>query len=241
MAQSAGNQPKILVIDDDSELIEMLGEYLAREGYSVDAAHDGDAGLKKAAQSDWTLIILDVMLPKMNGFEVVRRLRASGSKLPVLILSARGEALDRVVGLQSGADDYLAKPFDPQELVARVQAILRRTSRAVETGDSGEVVSVSDVVLDSGSRTVRRGGVPVEVTAAEFSLLRALMLAAGRVVERRELARDVMGREISAFDRSIDNHVSSLRRKLGPSPEGTDRIRSIRNAGYVYVKPESLR
>jgi DNA-binding response OmpR family regulator len=156
------------------------------------------------------------------------------------MLTARGDAVDRVTGLQTGADDYLPKPFDPQELVARVRAILRRTApAALRTEPVGDVLMVADVVLDSRARSVRRGGSYVELTAAEFDLLRAFLMSAGRVISREELFREVLDREFSVFDRSIDNHVSSLRKKLGPQPDGRDRIRAVRNAGYVYRAPES--
>jgi two-component system response regulator CpxR len=162
------------------------------------------------------------------------------SQVPVLMLTARGDAVDRVVGLQAGADDYLPKPFDPQELVARVQAILRRTTSAVlGSGEAGDVFTMADIVLDSLARTVRRGGSIVDLTAAEFDLLRTFLRSAGRVINREELFREVLDREFSVFDRSIDNHVSSLRKKLGPQPDGRERIRAIRNAGYVYPLPES--
>lgn len=229
----------ILVIDDDVEMTEMLDEYLEPEGFTVEVHHDGDSGLKRALQGNCLLVVLDVMLPRINGVEVLRRLRLE-SPVPVLMLTARGDAVDRVVGLHAGADDYLPKPFDPQELIARVRAILRRTApaalRSVETGD---VFTVADVVLDTRARTVRRSGSIVELTAAEFDLLRTFLRSVGRVIGREELFRDVLDREFSVFDRSIDNHVSSLRKKLGPQPGGRERIRAVRNAGYVYVAAES--
>jgi DNA-binding response OmpR family regulator len=232
-------RPTILVIDDDVEMTEMLDEYLEPEGFAIEVLHDGESGLKRALRGNCLLVILDVMLPRINGFEVLRRLR-SESQLPVLMLTARGDAVDRVVGLQTGADDYLPKPFDPQELIARVQAILRRTAPgALRTGETNEVLTMADVVLDSRARTVRRGGAIVELTAAEFDLLRTFLRLAGRVIGREQLFREVLDREFSVFDRSIDNHVSSLRKKLGPQPGGGDRIRAVRNAGYIYAAPES--
>jgi len=229
----------ILVIDDDVEMTEMLSEYLEPEGFAMEVRHDGDSGLKRALQGNCLLVVLDVMLPRINGFEVLRRLRA-GSQVPVLMLTARGDAVDRIVGLQAGADDYLPKPFDPQELVARVQAILRRTApNALRSEETGDVLTLADVVLDSRARTIRRGGAIVDLTAAEFDLLRTFLRSAGRVIGREELFREVLDREFSIFDRSIDNHVSSLRKKLGPQPGGGDRIRAVRNAGYVYPVPES--
>jgi DNA-binding response OmpR family regulator len=233
------DRPTILIIDDDVEMTEMLGEYLQPEGFAVEVCHDGDSGLKRALQGDYLLVVLDVMLPRLNGFEVLRRLRIA-SQVPVLMLTARGDAVDRVVGLQTGADDYLPKPFDPQELVARVQAILRRTApAALRTDEVADVINMADITLDSRARTVRRGGLIVDLTAAEFELLRTFLRSAGRVISREELFRDVLDREFSVFDRSIDNHVSSLRKKLGPRTEGGDRIRAVRNAGYVYPVPES--
>ncbi len=229
----------ILVIDDDVEMTQMLGEYLEPEGFAVEVRHDGESGLKRAAEASCLLVVLDVMLPRINGFEVLRRLRAT-SQVPVLMLTARGDSVDRVVGLQTGADDYLAKPFDPQELVARVQAILRRTAPgALRTEEAGDVIALADVVLDGRARTVRRGGVCVELTSAEFELLRTFLRSAGRVISREELFREVLDREFSVFDRAIDNHVSSLRKKLGPRPDGRERIRAVRNAGYVYPAPEA--
>lgn len=235
----ATDRATILVIDDDVEMTEMLGEYLEPEGFAIEVRHDGDSGLKRALQGNCRLVVLDVMLPRINGIEVLRRLRAA-SQVPVLMLTARGDAVDRVVGLQAGADDYLPKPFDPQELIARVQAILRRTApAALRSEETGDVLAMADIVLDSRARTVRRGGSIVDLTAAEFNLLRTFLRSAGRVIGREELFREVLDREFSVFDRSIDNHVSSLRKKLGPQPGGGDRIRAVRNAGYVYPVPES--
>jgi two-component system, OmpR family, response regulator CpxR len=235
----ATNRTTILVIDDDVEMTEMLVEYLTPEGFAIEVRHDGDSGLKRALEGSCLLVILDVMLPRINGFELLRRLRAV-SQVPVLMLTARGDAVDRIVGLQAGADDYLPKPFDPQELVARVQAILRRTApTALRPDEAGDLFAMADIVLDGRARTVRRGGSIVDLTAAEFDLLRTFLRSAGRVIGREELFRDVLDREFSVFDRSIDNHVSSLRKKLGPQPNGRERIRAIRNAGYVYPVPES--
>ena len=234
-----GDQAAILVIDDDVEMTEMLTEYLEPEGFAMEVCHDGDSGLKRALQGSFLLVVLDVMLPRVNGLEVLRRLRAA-SQVPVLMLTARGDSVDRVTGLQTGADDYLPKPFDPQELVARVRAILRRTAPAVLRAEhTGDVLTVAEVVLDTRARTVRCGGSYVELTAAEFNLLRTFLLSPGRVISREELFREVLDRAFSVFDRSIDNHVSSLRKKLGPQPDGRDRIRAVRSAGYIYPAPES--
>jgi len=231
---------RILVIDDDAELCELLQDYLAREGFALDAVHDGVTGLDRAVSGEHGLVILDVMLPGLSGFEVLRRLRER-SRVPVLMLTARGEDVDRIVGLEMGADDYLPKPFNPRELVARIRAIQRRASVSVGTGGgpaAPRLVVVGDLELDPGSRSVRRGGEPVELTSVEFSLLEALLLSAGRVVTRDALAEAALGRELSAYDRSVDVHVSSLRRKLGHRRGNTERIKTVRGVGYLYARPE---
>ena len=229
---------KILIIDDDVELCELVGEYLGREGFEVEAAHNGDKGLERALAGEYALVVLDIMLPGMTGLDVLRHLRAE-SRTPVLILTARGEEVDRIVGLEIGADDYLGKPFNPRELLARVRAILRR-SQAVPAS-AAALVALGDVELDPGARTVTREGKAVELTAVEFSLLEALMRSAGQVVTREFLAQTVLGRRFVAYDRSIDMHVSKLRKKLGPQPgnEG-ERIKTVRGVGYIYARPSEV-
>src|SRR5438445_2257831 len=224
---------RILVIDDDVDLCSLVAEYLRREGFQVEAVHDGKSGLNRALTGDHLLVVLDVMLPALNGFDVLRRLR-DGSRIPVLLLTARGEDVDRIVGLEIGADDYLPKPFNPRELLARIRAILRRPETAAKVSPT-EPISVGDVTLQPGSRTVTRGGERVELTAVEFDLLQALLRSAGAIVSRDQLARGVLGREFSPFDRSIDMHISKLRRKLGDLPGGQERIRTVRSAGYLYA------
>ena len=202
---------RILIIDDDAELGELLSEYLSHERLSLEFAYDGNTGLKRALSGNYALIILDVMLPGLNGFEVLRQLR-SHSQIPVLMLTARGDDVDRIVGLEIGADDYLPKPFNPRELVARVHAILRRSQAIPESSPGTDSVLVGDVELDPRARVVRRSGEMIELTTAEFDLLRVLLQSAGQVVPREQLFQDVLGRDFAVFDRSIDNHVSSLRR-----------------------------
>jgi two-component system response regulator CpxR len=226
-------EQRILVIDDDQELCELVTEYVSVEGFSVDAVHDGEAGLREALAGDYALILLDVMLPGANGFEVLRRLRTR-SMMPVIMLTARGDDVDRIVGLEMGADDYLPKPFNPRELVARIRAILRR---ADSPPDGRTVVEIGDVRLDSGARTVALGGDDLRVTAVEFEVLERLIRAAGSVVSRDQLTRDVLDREYSALDRAIDMHVSNLRKKLGAEYMGTERIKTVRGVGYVYTLP----
>lgn len=229
---------RILVIDDDAELCELLAEYLAQEGFAVESANDGNAGLERALSGAHALVVLDVMLPGMNGFEVLRRIREQ-SRIPVLMLTARGNEVDRIVGLEMGADDYLPKPFNPRELVARIRAVKRRAVSAAEAPDASsrpERVSVGDVELEPETRVVRRAGKVVELTSVEFSLLEALLRSAGKVVPREELARAVLGRKLSSYDRSIDVHVSSLRRKLGRRVGPMERIKNIRGIGYQYSR-----
>ena len=225
---------KILIIDDDVELCELVEEYLTREGFEVEAVHNGEKGLERALSGEHALVVLDIMLPGMTGLDVLRRLRAQ-SRTAVLILTARGDDVDRIVGLEIGADDYLAKPFNPRELLARIRAILRRAQPGPSAGAAAPV-TVGDVELDPGARTVTRNGDPVELTAVEFSLLDALMRSAGQVVTREYLAQTVLGRRFMAYDRSIDMHVSKLRKKLGPQPGDGDRIKTVRGVGYIYAR-----
>jgi DNA-binding response OmpR family regulator len=229
---------KLLLIDDDVDMVDMVRDYLEPEGFLVDAALDGGHGLQLALEGRYALVVLDVMLPVLPGLDVLRRIRAA-SDVPVLMLTARGEAVDRIIGLRIGADDYLPKPFVPQELVARIQAILRRTraTSAAVNEPKGDVTRVGDLQVSSAGRLVLKNREPVELTSAEFDVLYELVSAVGRVVPREHLYLKVLGRALAAHDRSLDNHVSSLRRKLGTHRNGTDRIRAIRNVGYIYCLP----
>jgi len=229
---------RILVIDDDVELCSLVSEYLAPEGFQVEAVHQGNRGLERALSSEHALVVLDVMLPNLNGFEVLRRIRDK-SRVPVLLLTARGEDVDRIVGLEVGADDDLPKPFNLRELVARIRAILRRT-RATERGSvpPEQILHVSDIELDPGTRTVRQNGKHVELTSVEFNLLHALLREAGRVVPRERLVDIVLSRKFSPFDRSIDMHVSKIRKKLGDSEGGMDHIKTVRGVGYIFARPQ---
>jgi two-component system response regulator CpxR len=223
---------RLLMVDDDIELCEMVGEYLKIEGFTVDAVHNGASGLQAAQDGDYALMLLDIMLPEMSGLEVLRRLRNSGSSLPVLMLTARGDASDRIVGLEVGSDDYLPKPFDERELVARLRAILRRA----QTFESGELLRIGDLEMNIGARSVKRGPEAIPFTSVEFDILAMLVRAAGNVVERDAIARTVLGRPLLHFDRSIDTHISRLRRKLGPRADGAERIVTLRSVGYLYTK-----
>jgi DNA-binding response OmpR family regulator len=230
----------ILVIDDDVEMCGMLAEYLQSEGLRVEAVHNGEHGLRRALSGEHSLILLDVMLPKINGIELLRRLRTE-SNARVLLLTARGEEVDRIIGLEVGADDYVPKPFSARELLARIRAILRRPETGPAANSRGPSRMVlGDVEMDKGTRSVRRAGSDVELTALEFNLLELLLRMAGQVVTRERVATAIMGRQLSPFDRSIDVHVSKLRRKLGPQPSGQERIKSIRSVGYIYTAQAQL-
>jgi two-component system response regulator CpxR len=228
---------RVLVIDDDVGLCELVEEYLGPEGYDVEATHNGERGIDRALSNDHSLVILDVMLPGMHGFDVLRRIRAK-SRIPVLMLTARGDDVDRIVGLEIGADDYLPKPFNPRELVARIRAILRRTQPdEALTGGTRESLVVGDIEMDTSTRAVHRSGEAVELTAVEYDLLERLLRSAGQIARREELVKEVLGRELSPFDRSIDMHVSNLRKKLGHQLNGMERIKTIRGVGYIYAAP----
>lgn len=232
-SESAAGQ--ILVIDDDAELCRLVSRFLGAEGYSIQTVQTSGLGIERAVSGDYDLVVLDVMLPEMDGFEVLRRIRTKSST-PVLMLTARGDDLDRILGLEMGADDYLPKPFNTRELSARVRAILRRTN-LTNTGVAPEIVSmrVGDLELNAKARTVRCGDGVLNLTTVEFDLLRRLLQSAGSVVGREELTKDVLGREFSPFDRSIDTHVWSLRKKVGNSTDGVERIKGIRGVGYLYA------
>lgn len=226
---------KILLVDDDEELTELVTEYLSVEGFEISSVHDGKNGLEKGLTEEYDLMILDVMLPKMNGFEVLKKLRES-SKLPVLMLTARGEDMERIIGLESGADDYLPKPFNPRELVARIGAILRRT-QSTDKEDATETLKleIGDVEINSAARAAKKGDEVLQLTSIEFDLLVALLREAGKIVNKEDLSQNVLGRRLSPFDRSLDMHISNLRKKLGVHADGNDRIKTIRSVGYIYT------
>lgn len=237
MVYNVHGMDRVLIVDDDVELCELVTEYLEPEGFQIEAVHDGETGLQRALSGEHVLVVLDVMLPRMNGLDVLRRLRAQSQQVSVIILTARGDDVDRIVGLEIGADDYLPKPFNPRELVARIRAILRRRAQPASENDAPHKLSIGDVALDPASRTVRRAGEAVELTSVEFSLLEILLRSAGQVVTREQIAEQVLDRKFMAYDRSIDMHVSKVRRKLGPQPGGDERIKTIRGVGYIYARP----
>ena len=223
-----------MIIDDDEELCELVSEYLTVEGFETACVHDGESGLKSAISGDYDMAILDVMLPKMNGFDVLRNLREK-STLPVLMLTARGDDMERIVGLEIGADDYLPKPFNPRELVARLRAILRRVNN--ENGDEtqAEKLQVEDLEVSSSSRSAKLDGVDLGLTSVEFDLLTALASEAGMIVKKEDLSENVLERSLSPYDRSLDMHISNLRKKLGLRADGSERIKTVRSVGYIYT------
>jgi len=222
-------QNTLLLVDDDIELSGLLKEYFASEGFDVRLAHDGVEALVELRKPGLDLVVLDVMMPRMNGMDVLRELRKE-SRLPVIMLTARGDDMDRILGLELGADDYVPKPCNPRELLARIRAVMRRAQGAVDHG----LIHVDDLELNQGNRTLEKSGQPVELTSTEFSILLALLQHRGDVVSKRDLYVSALGREPVPHDRSIDMHVSNLRRKLGPDPDGEDRIETIRGIGYQY-------
>lgn len=222
---------QVLLIDDDRDMAEMLAEFLSPEGYCVHTAFTASSGLTRAKEGGLVLIILDVMLPDRDGFSVLHEIRQR-SRIPVIMLTTRSAVADKVSGLEAGADDYIPKPFTPIELLARIRTVLRRGQ---PSRFGSPFLAIDDLILDAGSRSIERAGTPVDCTAAEFDVLHALLSSAGQVVTREHLSRIALGRAPHVGDRGVDNLVSALRRKLGPSPNGQERLRSVRNAGYVYV------
>ena len=235
------SEQRVLVVDDDVELCQLISQYLEQEGLVVEVVHTGQGGVERALSGEHAIVVLDVMLPGIKGFEVLRCVRAQ-SRVPVLMLTAKGDEQDRILGLEMGADDYLPKPFNPRELSARIDAILRRSRNdPTETRPAGtELIVVEDIVLDKGRRMVRRAGEELNLTTVEFDLLEEFLRSAGHILSREEIVRSVLRREFSAFDRSIDTHVGNLRKKLGPTPDGLERIKGVRGIGYLYSLPRKF-
>lgn len=222
----------VLLADDDVELCDLLQEYLVGEGFEVETVHDGEHATQAAQGGAFDILVLDVMMPKLNGFDVLRQLRTD-SELPILMLTARGDDIDRIVGLEIGADDYLVKPCNPRELAARIRAVLRRTQLSI--AHESPLIEIDDLRLTPSQRTVERSGKPITLTSTEFSVLEVLMRQAGQVVSKDDLTEEALGRKLTAYDRSIDMHVSNLRKKLGPATDGSQRIKTVRSVGYLYA------
>ena len=232
----------ILIVDDDRDLSSMLAEFLGHEGFQVATIEEGGGALGLIAERPFDLVILDVMLPGSSGFDVLREIRQRKPRLPVLMLTARGEAIDRILGLELGADDYLPKPFDPRELAARVRAILRRAATVgdnTQSSESADSFFVGTLRMDIRRRRATLGGAPLELTGAEFRLLQHLAESRGQPVDRRLLTERALGRTLTLYDRSIDTHVSNLRRKLERQGRSGFEIRSVRGTGYELIETES--
>jgi two-component system response regulator CpxR len=246
---------RVLVVDDDEELCELVGKYLKARGFHVEFEGDGARGLDRARRGECDILVLDVMLPSMDGLEVLRRLRSGGetARLPVVMLTAHGDETDRIVGLELGADDYLPKPFNPRELLARIQAVLRRVamearpSQVLEGSASPQVLRTPPpmmmragrIEMNVGARTVRCESREVELTAVEFDVLLVLLKSAGHVVSRDDLARQGMSRRLLPMDRSLDMHISNLRAKLWPGGGGLEKLKTVRGVGYIYAESEA--
>ncbi|MFK0161243.1 response regulator [Rhizobium sp. NPDC090279] len=224
--------PKILLIDDDTELTTLLSEYLSQEGFQVETSDDGYLGTADAIEHSADIIVLDIMMPRMNGIDVLQLIRQVSS-VPVLMLTAIGDDADRISGLNLGADDYVTKPCSPGELVARIRAILRRTGSKLK-GES--TLEIGGLILYSTSRTARWHGSALELTGAEFNILEVLSRSAGQLVSKQDISRRAFGRPLTPFDRRIDVHISSVRHKLGTRADGTSWIRSVRGQGYQLVQ-----
>lgn len=223
---------KLLIVDDDTELCELLQEYLAGEGFQTAAVHDGEAGLRAAESGDYGMVILDVMMPKVSGMEMLRELRKH-SNIPVIMLTARGEETDRIIGLELGADDYLPKPFNPRELAARIRAVLRRQSAPAEHGDT---VTVDGLEWRAKSRSICEHGQPLPLTSTEYDVLALLLARNGEVVSKEEMSETVLGKKLGPYDRSLDVHITHLRQKMAPLADGSPRIKTIRAVGWMLVR-----
>ncbi|MBP1852871.1 response regulator [Rhizobium halophytocola] len=225
--------PKVLLIDDDVELTSLLSEYLVEEGFEVESSDDARAGIVQIADAGVDIIILDVMMPRMNGIDALQRIRRR-SEVPIIMLTAKGDDVDRISGLNLGADDYIAKPCSPGELVARIRAVLRRAGKP----GAGEVdnLRAGELALHSGTRTAKLYDTPVELTGTEYSILEILVRNAGQLVSKQEISRHVFGRGLAPYDRRIDVHISSVRQKLGSRTDGTTWIKSVRGQGYQLLQ-----
>jgi two-component system, OmpR family, response regulator CpxR len=225
---------KVLLIDDDTELTSLLSEYLLEEGFEAEAVHDGRQGVEACLSDHFDIVVLDIMMPRMNGIEVLQRIRKA-SNIPVLMLTARGDNIDRITGLNLGADDYVAKPCTPDELVARLRAILRRSSRQAPPEGVQNALQSGRLVLYPGSRTAEWQGHPLDLTGAEFNLLEVLVRNVGQLVSKQDMSRRAFGQALTPFDRRIDVHISAIRQKLGSRNDGQSWIRTVRGQGYQLI------
>lgn len=235
MAESALSRPRVLLIDDDRELLEMLRDYLEQDGFAVACAHDGVSGVAASLDGRHDIVVLDVMMPGMDGFEVLNRIRAA-TAVPVIMLTARGDDADRIAGLESGADDYVPKPCTARELSARLRAILKRMNGKPSADSAGAHPLVAgSLSLWPAQRKAAEAGRPLDLTSTEFSLLEVLVRNAGRPVSKASLSEEALGRPLTRFDRSIDVHIHSIRNKLKPASDGRSRIHTVIRKGYLLV------
>ena len=234
---SAGSPVSVLMIDDDRKLCRLIADYLAPFGFAVSSEHTGPEGLEKAVEGSWQAVILDLMLPELDGFEVLRRLRTK-SRVPVLMLTARGEETDRIAGLDLGADDYIPKTFSTRELLARLRAVMRRSKSESPADSREDLVEVGPLRINPEARSAQLREQPLHLTPVEYDLLLSLARSKGRVKTREQLFEEIRARDYEVFDRSIDVHVSALRRKLGDDPKAPRFIRTVRSAGYLLINPE---
>jgi DNA-binding response OmpR family regulator len=225
---------QVLLIDDDIELCQMMEEYLEAESFSIEFAHDGQEGARRALSGKYDLVVLDVMMPGLNGFDTLRLIRNT-SQIPVIMLTAKGDDIDRIVGLELGADDYLTKPFNPRELVARLHAIQRRVAVRDAGAQKDGVLRVGRAAVNSAERIIEWNGQPLSLTSTEYALLEVLIKHAGHVVSKADLFVQALGRPETKYDRSIDVHVSNLRQKLGTLEDGRSPIQTVRNVGYQFI------
>ncbi len=232
------NSPNLLLIDDDIELCNLLGEYLTAEGFRYTPVHDGQTALDVASKQQFDLIILDVMLPQRSGFDVLKTLRLT-DQTPVIMLTAKGDTVDRVVGLEIGADDYMAKPCDPRELVARIRALLRRTAQAQVATPTAEKLASGKITLNLGTRSVTWDNQDVTLTGTEFSVLEILVRRAGQVISKDEMTEQALNRKLTPYDRSIDVHVSNIRKKIAQAGCQRELIINVRGAGYMLTLADS--
>ena len=229
---------RILLIDDDAELTSMLAQYLAHEGFAAHAVHDGEAGIAELVRQPYAMAVLDIMMPGLSGLETLQRIRQQ-SRIPVLMLTARGDGIDKVTGLNLGADDYVAKPCTPAELVARIRAILRRTQAAGVPdlqSDASRNLHAGPLVLSPGSRQATWHGKPLELTGTEFMLLEVLARHAGSLISKQDISMQAFNRPLTRFDRRIDVHISAIRQKLGNRPDGQPWIQNVRSLGYQFLE-----
>ncbi|MBB1301572.1 MAG: two-component system response regulator CpxR [Pseudoalteromonas rhizosphaerae] len=228
---------KLLMIDDDTGLCELLSEYLTAQGFQIECAHDGEQGLKQALEQEYALILLDVMLPKLDGFEVLKQLRQK-KLTPVIMLTAKGEDFDRIFGLELGADDYIPKPFNHRELLARVKAITRRIEHITSLANtSSNKLTVNNIVINLAAREAYVDEHPLSLTGTEYEVLALLVKHAGEVVSKEQISEEVLGRRLASFDRSIDMHVSNIRKKIAEF-NNAERIKTMRGTGYVFIQGE---